>query len=796
MRSLLFCLVFLTFLTADAQDSLGFITGSIIDEKRKPIEGATIQLISMENGTSKSLLSEKDGSFEISDIPFGLKKLVVSSVGFQQLTIDSIYFREERFDFNLNDIILKPSTEQNLQEVIVYAEKPLIESKEGNITFNAGESALSAGSNASDLLTNVPLVTKDPDGKIMVRGKEPKILVDDKPVELNPQQLQDFLESFPGSSIEKIEVMTNPPPQYANEQGGVINITTKKGKVGKTGRINLTAGTRGQYNLSGNYNYRRQGLVISINAGAGYNEFIGEGYSIRKNTYRDSINYFNTNNISNNTNLRPNFRGTIDYDINKKHNLNLAINYNQNNYDNSNETGFLNINRFDSIYRLRERMINSTGESFNPNVSLTYTLKTGRQGESFRIIANNNYSFSNSDRAFYQEHFYPDFSKYAPDSTQLLLNDNKTKGYSVRVNYDRPLLNKKTFLSLGGFYNMSRSDVDVDALYIKRSDGLWAPLETLINHFFFRQEITNYRGSLKHVFNKNLSMTGGASAEETKVFFDVFHKGGVKENNYWNLLPFFNFNKSWENKWNITFAYKRTIRRPGMSQLNPIVDSSDLYHLRAGNPELAPSLANNFDLVVGKTHKSFYANMSLGYNLVDDIFNLVRQRVNDETTLIQWQNISGKKEYEISTWSGYTISTKSKINFSASYTYNEYGEFDRVVRKFRNSGSFTSKLSSHYTITDRYSATGSFTFNRFANPQGSVRSNLSMNLGLQGKFLDKKLIATLNIIDPFTQQETRSTTLGTNFQLDNFNTTQTRNLRLTLAYNFSNTAKKKKAPGN
>ena len=55
----------------------------------------------------------------------------------------------------------------------------------------------------------------------MVRGKEPKILIDDKPVELNLQQLQDLLESMPGSSIEKIEVMTNPPPQYANEQGGV-----------------------------------------------------------------------------------------------------------------------------------------------------------------------------------------------------------------------------------------------------------------------------------------------------------------------------------------------------------------------------------------------------------------------------------------------------------------------------------------------------------------------------------------------------------------------------------------------
>ena len=54
---------------------------------------------------------------------------------------------------------------------------------------------------------------------MVVKGKELKILIDDKPVELNAQQLQGFPESMPGSMIERIEVMTNPPAgQYANEQ--------------------------------------------------------------------------------------------------------------------------------------------------------------------------------------------------------------------------------------------------------------------------------------------------------------------------------------------------------------------------------------------------------------------------------------------------------------------------------------------------------------------------------------------------------------------------------------------------
>src|SRR5689334_9071386 len=219
-----------------------------------------------------------------------------------------------------------------MAEVVVYAEKPLIQSKDGNITFNAAESALSAGSNASELLANVPLVTKEPDGKVTVRGKEPKILIDDKPVELNLQQLQDLLESMPGSSIEKIEVMTNPPPQYANEQGGVINIVTKKGKIGKSGRINISGGTRGEASINGNFNYRKKGFAMSINAGIGYNHLIGNGYSIRNNLYTDSSNFFNTNNQFINKNWRPNFRLNMDYDVNKNNLLNFVFYYNQNDY--------------------------------------------------------------------------------------------------------------------------------------------------------------------------------------------------------------------------------------------------------------------------------------------------------------------------------------------------------------------------------------------------------------------------------------------------------------------------------
>src|SRR5687767_671821 len=331
----------------------GIITGNLIDSaSNKPIQGATVQVnTSIMEGYKSEIISDKNGSFSFTGLPFGYYRLTITSVGFTTLKIDSIHVRDERFDFNLSDIRLTVSSKE-LETVIVYAEKPLIESKDGNITFNAGESALAAGSNASELLVNVPLVTKDQDGKILVRGKEPKILIDDKPVELNLQQLQDLLESLPGSSIEKIEVMTNPPPQYANEQGGVINIVTRKGKVGKTGRIGITAGTRGEAGINGNFNYRKQGFAVNINVSTGYNQFQGNGYSARQNIYPDSSNQFNTKNNYINKNLRPGFRMNMDYDLDKFQSLNMVLQYNQNVFLNKSFTEYANINRFGAIYKL------------------------------------------------------------------------------------------------------------------------------------------------------------------------------------------------------------------------------------------------------------------------------------------------------------------------------------------------------------------------------------------------------------------------------------------------------------
>ncbi len=789
MRAL--AVAMLVFFAVDAVAQAGLLAGNVVDEKGKALEGATVRLIPFPDSTAGfSTTSDKAGAFAFDGFAYGWYRLRISYVSLQNLTLDSLHFRTERSDFQLNDLVMKPRSQSGLEEIIIYAEKPLIQTKDGNITFNAGESALSQGSTASDLLTQVPLVSKDPNGKVLVRGKEPRILIDDKPVELNLQQLQDLLESLPGSSIEKIEVLTNPPPQYASEQGGVINITTRKGAVGISGRISLYAGSRGEAGANGSFNYRKNRLALAVNAGAVANQFSGNGYSNRQNIYPDSINFFNTTNNFRNRNLRPNLRINLDYEFSKRHLINVVLLYNQNDFSNRNSTLYQNVNRFGGLYRISQRSIQSQGFSYNPNVSFTYTYRTKIPGEVLRLFTNWNVSPSETDRFFYQQYLNADRTFTGNDSTQQQLTNNHSIGYNIRLSYDRPLPNKTTSISVGGFYNRNTSDVQVNALYKPKNSTDLLPVDALSNNFLFYQYVANLRASVRQIIGKAFSVTAGLNAEATGIHFDLRRTGSDTSNRYWTMLPFANLNKTFANNTTLTVSYRRTIRRPGINELNPTLDFGDPYNIRSGNPALLPSPSHQFDVVVGRAKGGFYANLGVGHNIVQDIYNPIRELIGNGVTQTIWQNISGRKEFETSLWSGYTFSRKLRTNTSASYTYNKYGEYDKTVRRYRDGGSLTANLNTVYSIRDLYSATASLTYNRFAAPQGTVRSTVSMNLALQARLLRKRMTLTLNLIDPFVQQRNHSFTYGPAFALESYTSTQTRNYRLSLGWSFIKTAKK------
>lgn len=773
---------------------MGLIIGNILEAKTgKPLAYASIRLQLLSDSSKKmSTVADKNGAFEFNRLSLGYYRLIVHMVGFAETQLDSIHLRAERYDFNLGDIKLNDAASA-LNEVIVYAEKPLIENKDDKLTYNVGESALSGGATTAELLKNMPLINNDPTGKILLKGKEPKILIDDKPTELNAQQLQDLLESLPGSSIEKIEIMTNPPPQYATETGGVINIVTKKGKIGWVGRTTVSAGTRGEGNIALNASYRTQPFSLNITAGIGGSILSGNSYSNRENIYRDSVNYFSTTGAFENKNLRPNLRIQSDVELDKRNQLNITYQGNLNFYDNESISTFANINKDKQLYRYSTRTNRSDGEGFGHNTSVSYTHKAKKPAEFIRMILNANFNKNNNDRGFFQEFLQPDLSPTGIDSTQSQFFDNYNRSFSARVDYNKPLRKKGSNFSAGVTYNTSYFHNTLNTNFLRKSDSLFIPNDLLSNDFEFRQEIFTARAGFGLQMNKGWRINMGVQAEHTAMGF-IFIKGNSSNvnNGYWNLLPNFTLRKEFNKTLNTSLVYRATIRRPGIGELNPNIDYSDPYNLRFGNPYLKPTLSDNFDWTVSWIKGKYYINTSVGYNQLRDVFNSIRNLIGGGKTELSWLNIADRREYEASIWGGYTFSRQLRVNTSMGYTMNRYSAAEKKLYKYRDGNSFYTSFNYTFTPSNVLSFEGSVRYSNFASPQGRSRSNVNMNLGVQHRFFERRLIVSFNAIDPFTTQRFTTYTYGANFNLESFNSSNTRNFRLSVSYQLNRVVQKSK----
>lgn len=776
--------------------SMGLIIGNVLDAgTSKPLSFASIQLKKMSDTVvTVQVVSDKNGAFECLNLSFGYYKLKASMVGYADLQIDSIYLREERYDFNLGDVKLNISGAAS-SEVIVYAEKPLIENKDDKIIFNVGESALSGGATTAELLKNMPLINNDPNGKILLKGKEPRILIDDKPTDLNAQQLQDLLESLPGNSIDKIEVMTNPPPQYATETGGVINIVTKKGKIGWVGRVNVSAGTRGESSTSANGSYRNQKLVLNLNGGVGVSTITGNGYSKRENIYKDSTNYFNTQNRYTNFSSRPNFRAQADYEFDKQHILSLTYQLNPNSFDNNATTTYTNINNQQQIYRLSNRNNHSVGGGLNHVLSGSYNIKQKTGPGYLRFIANANLSSSHNNRTFFQQFLFPDKTPTGVDSTQRQLFNTDNNSASLRVDFLRPLKTKQHNFNGGVSVLNTWYHGLVNTLFYRKSDQVFATNDLLSNDFTNEQIVATARAGLSYNFKSKYRLSFGVQAEYTNLQF-VFLKGNASDvdNGYWNILPNFTLRKEFSKEMNTTLVYRATIRRPGIGELNPNVDYSDPYNIRFGNPYLEPTLSHNYDWNFSYVKGKYYVNTSLGYNQLTQVFNSIRTLQSGGKTEVTWKNIADRREYEASAWGGYTFTKKFRMNGSAGYTFNRYGASEKLLYKYRDGATFYTSLNYNFTPSNLLTFEGTARYNNFADPQGRSRSNLTVNLGVQRKFFDRRLIVSINIIDPTTQQQFQTFVYGANFNLESFSSSNTRNYRIAISYQLNKVVTKPVKP--
>lgn len=129
---------------------------------------------------------------------------------------------------NLGTIFLEPMTE-NLSEVVLTSKKKLYEVQADRTVVNVQSSPVNAGNTILSVLGRSPSVIVNRNtNQISLMGRQGiLVMVNNKPLRMNGNELFSYLESLNADTIETIELITSPPANYdAQGIAGIININT------------------------------------------------------------------------------------------------------------------------------------------------------------------------------------------------------------------------------------------------------------------------------------------------------------------------------------------------------------------------------------------------------------------------------------------------------------------------------------------------------------------------------------------------------------------------------------------
>ncbi|HPH18283.1 MAG TPA: carboxypeptidase-like regulatory domain-containing protein, partial [Haliscomenobacter sp.] len=274
-KVILACILSLLFLQNGfgQNTKLANIKGKIIESQSKaPLAYAAIRILKNSDSTLVTGgISDEKGQFSL-EAPYGDYYAMVEFLGYQPIKIPSFSLSPGKNTLDLGTINLSASA-QNLQEVVVQAEKSSMELALDKKIFNVGKDLANAGGTASDILSNIPSVSVDGEGNVKLRGSDNvRILIDGKPSGLVSFKGGSGLQQLQGSLVDKVEVITNPSARYEAEgQAGIINIVLKKDRrQGFNGSFDLITGNPDNFGAGANVNYRKDKVNFFLNYALAY----------------------------------------------------------------------------------------------------------------------------------------------------------------------------------------------------------------------------------------------------------------------------------------------------------------------------------------------------------------------------------------------------------------------------------------------------------------------------------------------------------------------------------------------
>jgi len=723
-----------------SQKGNGKISGTVIDTKtNQPVEFATVALTDASGKTIDGTIADAKGKFTISKIADGTYSLVISFIGYETITKSDLVVEGKKSDINVGTIKIGEEATQ-LGEVVVEAQKDLVEERVDRTIYNAENDATTRGGDATDVLKRVPMLSVDLDGNVSMRGSTNiMVLINNKPSTIMANSVADALKQIPSDQIKTVEVITSPSAKYdAEGSAGIINIITKKNTLeGLTLNVDAGAGYRGS-NLGLNGNYRRGKMGFSLGGFGRANYNVEGAFENDQNTIDGTETYQTIQKANNRSQgLFGNYNLGWDYDINKKNSVTASVRYgvrNNNGFqDNLTSQSFQNGSTTPVSSSLRN--VTTIDESGTVDLNFNYTHLFEKPQQEFSILA----LYSRNDRNNDFTNSILDFS--TEEITQRFKNENQglNEEFTIQADYQTPI-GTNQMLEVGA-KNIRRKVLSDFAYFTAAgSDGDFVLQENqnLSNQLNYNQDVLASYISYTYSAKSGYSLKTGLRYEYTTINAFTRTEEDIDIPEYGVLVPSINASKKLK-KGTLKTSYNRRIQRPSIQFLNPNIQAPNPFQRTIGNPELDPEYTNNFELgystFIKGTSLNFTGFLRNSNNAIQSLRNVA-----GDTIVTTYANIGKENAYGMSFFANVSIG-KLSINGGGDVYYADLS--NNVPDPTQNASNqgwvYSGRLFGSYDLGNRWALQGfGFYRGRRVNLQGYQGGFGTYSLGARREFKNKK----------------------------------------------------------
>jgi hypothetical protein len=773
------------------------VSGIVTNSEKQPVAGATVRLVSKKDSTIRQMaVTQSNGRFLLTP---GVDIWLMNIEAMGLIPYNAEIKTTNDTPLQLPVIILQPATVRELEAVITRSKKPLLEHSIDRTTVNVDAMISSSSSNALEVLARTPGVNVDNNGNISLNGKSGiMVLIDGRQTYMSAQDLSNYLKSIPGATLEKIELIDNPPARYDASGNAIINLQLKKKReAGLTGSVSAgySQGRYGRQNYAGNLNYNQNKLTWYTNIGhnrdrgfsndAFHRRYYNEGDQLRSSVVLDNDNLYKGASV--------NIISGIDYKLSSNTSIGAMVNINTAKGDGDFYYNSTTLSPLHAITAQGYGNTSSVNKRNNLSLNLNMLHKFQKKGYEISAEASHmdyrirlNQDLFNFEKNLSGESF--------PVSAFAYVVPSDISIYTAKSDYVQPLL-KGTF-EAGFKTSFVTNDNTSDFFDKKTLNPEW--VESMSNHFIYKENINSGYLNLLQRINR-FSFQAGLRAEQTFISGHQLGNSVVADSSfkrsYWNWFPAatVGYKLDSNGKRQISFLYSRRINRPNYQSLNPFVFYRDNYSYNGGNPMLNPQIQMRYELKyqhgqlwwTGLSYNNF-TSVILPITTVQDSLYITRPN-NYARGYMVLLNI-GVNVSPVKWWTINSTIRLSRIGLRGSFDNVKLSPNTNVLRwEFNNyfniNGKLSAELNSYYASAD-------------LNGQNSTGGMYRINTGFQYKLSEKGSIR-LSVDDIFYSWKYNYRSVGlTQADYTQVNTTDTQRIGVSFSYRFGKKVAKTRKSGD